>query len=87
MLEEPWIHWFHMGTVDHTDISLPLEEFDPGPKKTIPSPFKGLRGAYTEVSAFSISVVSCLSLATLRQLGRKGRSLGWYTLIIHNSVV
>ena len=87
MLEESGIHWFHMGTVDYTDISLPLEEFDRGPKETIPSAFKGLRGAYTEVSAFHISVMSCLSPATLRQLGSKDRSVDWYALIIHNSVV
>ena len=54
-----------MGTVDHTDISLPLKELDHVPKETIPSPFKGLRGAYTEVSVFPVSVVSCFSPATL----------------------
>lgn len=40
MLEESFVHWFHMGTVEHTGISLPLEEYDCGPK-AIPSPFKG----------------------------------------------
>lgn len=62
MLEESWIYWFHMGTVGHTGISFPLEEFDCGLKETIPSPFKGLRGVYTEVSVFPVLAVSCLQL-------------------------
>lgn len=70
----------------YSDTSFPLEELDCGPKETIPSPFKGLRAAHTEVSALPVSVVSCLSPATLRQLGSKDRSLGWYALIVYNSV-
>lgn len=56
--------------------------FDCGPEETVPSPFKGL-SAYTELSVLPVSLVSCLTPATARQLENKDRSLGWYALIIH----
>lgn len=47
MLKDIWINRFYVGSVDHTDISLPLEKFDCEPKNLFPHLLK-LSGVPTQ---------------------------------------